>query len=216
MERREFDQTARRGGTHASDARHGFLASAIYPLSLWRTLRANEFEASDLAAIEGLLAKTVLFGQPKWRDAVAGDVPAAVAVAVSLLPIDNVTFQVDLAMTALIRGAIEGDFAAAIVVANILRHLPGSMLLHRRIATSWWVSNLTALRVLTRKDEPTANPGVTAPAPVTKRVNHVSRKSAAPKALKHRRTVPEIALGAPRPSHLSLVSALFGDREDAS
>ena len=216
LERREFSQTARRGGTHASDAGHGFLASAIYPLSLWRTLRANEFEASDLAAIEGLLANTVLLGQPKWRGAVAGDVPSAVAVAVSFMPVDEITVQVDIAMTALIRCAAEGDFAAAIVAANILRNLPGAMRLHRRIATSWFVSNLMTLRAMTGKGGSAAKPGGPTPAPVTKRVNHVSRKSAAPKAVKHRRTIPENALGAPRRSHLSCVSPLFGGPEDAS
>jgi len=215
MERREFSQTARRGGTHASDAGHGFLASAIYPLSLWRTLRANEFEASDLAAIEGLLANTVLLGQPKWRGAAAGDVPSAVAVAVSFMPVDNITVQVDIAMTALIRCAAEGDFAAAIVAANILRNLPGAMRPHRRIATSWFVSNLMTLREMTGKGGSAAK-RVSPPALVTKRVNRVSRKSAAPKALKHRRTVPENALGAPQRSHLSCVSPLFGGPEDAS
>ena len=121
---------------------HDFFDSATYPLSLWRTLRAVQFEATDLTAIRLLLAKLVLFDRPKWRDAIAGDAAAAIAVAVSFLPIDNVTHQVDLAMTALIRCAIEGDLAAAIVVANILRRLPGSAPSHRQIATSWFVSNL--------------------------------------------------------------------------
>jgi hypothetical protein len=159
-ERCEFSQTERRGGTRASDAGHGFLASAIYPLSLWRTLRADEFEASDLAAIRGLLANTVLLGQPKWRGAVAGDVPSAVAVAVSFMPVNKITVQVDIAMTALIRCAAEGDFAAAIVAANILRNLPAAMRLHRRIATSWFVSNLTTLRVMTGNGRSPAKPGV--------------------------------------------------------
>ena len=68
----------------------------------------------------------------KWRDAVGGDVSAAVSVAVSFLPIDKVTVQVDIAMTALVGYAIEGDNAAAIVLSNILRNLPESRPLHRR------------------------------------------------------------------------------------
>jgi hypothetical protein len=148
-ERREFNATSRRG--EAADVGHAFFASEIYPLSLWRTLRAEEFEAPDLAAIRRLLAKTVLFGQPKWPGAVAGDAAAAIAVAASFLPINNVTFQVDLAMTALISCAVEGDLASAIVVANILRHLPGSAPSHRQIATSWFVSNLAIASRRTRR-----------------------------------------------------------------
>jgi hypothetical protein len=140
--RGEFSGTPRGSEQHPADVGHDLVDSAIYPLSLWRTLRAAEFEAPSLVAIRSLLAKTVLFGQPKWPAAVAGDTAAAIAVAASFMPIDNVTFQVDLAMTALIRCAVEGDLAAAIVVANILRHLPGCSPSHRQIATSWFVSNL--------------------------------------------------------------------------
>jgi hypothetical protein len=213
--RGEFSQTARHVVALASDAGHGFLASAIYPLSLWRTLRADEFEANELAAIKGLLANTVLLGQPKWRGAVAGDVPSAVAVAVSFMPVDTITVQVDIAMTALIRCAAEGDFAAAIVAANILRNLPGAMRLHRRIATSWFVSNLTTLRAMTGKGGSAAKPGVSPPALVAKAVKQRASKRAAPKVTKPRQAfLPNVVV--PRRSQISLVSQLYGDREGSS
>jgi hypothetical protein len=203
------------GGAHASDVGHGFLASAIYPLSLWRTLRADEFEASDLAAIKGLLANTALLGQPKWRGAVAGDVPSAVAVAVSFMPVDKITVQVDIAMTALIRCAAEGDFAAAIVAANILRNLPGAMRLHRRIATSWFVSNLTMLRAMTGKGGSAANPGVSPAALAAKTMKQRASKRTAPNLTKPRQTLlPSVVV--PRCSQIALVSQLFGDREGSS
>jgi hypothetical protein len=211
----EFSQTARHVGAHAPDAGHGFLASAIYPLSLWRTLRADEFEATDLAAIRGLLANTVLLGQPKWRGAVAGDVPSAVAVAVSFMPVNKITVQVDIAMTALIRCAAEGDFAAAIVAANILRNLPAAMRLHRRIATSWFVSNLTTLRVMTGKGGSAAKPDVSPAALVAKAVKQRASKRATPKVTKPRQTLlPSVVV--PRCSQIPLVSQLFGDREGSS
>lgn len=178
---RNFSGPPRRGERYPADAVHDFFDSAIYPLSLWRTLRAAQFEAADLTAIRVLLAKLALLGRSKWRDAVAGDAPAAIAVALSFLPIDNVTRQVDVAMTALVRCAIEGDLAAAIVIANILRNLPGSTPLHRQIATSWFVSNLAMASARTRKFRSESLPGsphlpiATDDARRLARRNHISR-----------------------------------------
>jgi len=139
---------AQREGGNADDAAGRMVADRAQPapLSLWRTLRAEQFRAEDLDAILRILSNTELLGQQKWSEAITGDVPATVAVAVSFMPVQSVTPQVDLAMSALARCAIEGDLAAAIVLANILRHLPGVTVSHRRIATSWFVSNLAFAR----------------------------------------------------------------------
>ena len=127
---------ARRAGSHRAPARN--------PLTAWRTVRAGEFTCEDLVAIKEILSKSALFGSSKWDEAVAGDVPSAIAVAVSFIPIAVITPQIDLALTALVRFAIEGDPAAAVVLSNVLRNLPGGRAGHRRIATSWFVSNLAA------------------------------------------------------------------------
>lgn len=137
-----------------SGSRPDVLDSAFDPWSLWRTLRAEQFNAQDLQTIRRLLTKTVLLGQPKWEEAARGDAPAAVAVAVSFFPMDEVTVPADLAMTALIRCAIEGDPAAAIVISNVLRNLPGCFAFHRQIATSWSVSNLAQARGSRRDRKP--------------------------------------------------------------
>jgi hypothetical protein len=112
--------------------------------SLWRTMRAEQFGAQEFGNIQRLLVRIELFGHRNWQSAVDGDVPAAIAVALSFLPVTQLTLQFDIAMTALIKLAIGGDPAAAIVASNILRNLPGSHPLHRQIATSWFVSNLAA------------------------------------------------------------------------
>jgi hypothetical protein len=134
--RKPVAPAARRAGSHLDPARN--------PLTAWRTVRAGQFTSEDLVAIKELLSRTALFGNSKWDEAVAGGVPSAIAVAVSFIPIAVITPQIDLALTALVRFAIEGDPAAAIVLSNILRNLPGGRAGHRRIATSWFVSNLAA------------------------------------------------------------------------
>jgi hypothetical protein len=112
------------------------------PLASWRTLRALDFSFHDVTSMRTLLARTTLLGQPKWAAAAGGDGAAAVAVAISFIPTEKITSSLDLAMTASIACAIEGDPGAAIVASSILRHLPGATPRHHQIVTSWFVSNL--------------------------------------------------------------------------
>ena len=123
---------------------------AVYPLTLWRTLDAQQFGSRDVKSLRALLAKTSLLGQPKWAAAVNGDASAAVAVAVSFIPVDELTLPLDLAMTALIACAVEGDPGAAIVASNILLNLPSASPRHHQIAASWFVSDPTTVRPIKR------------------------------------------------------------------
>jgi hypothetical protein len=154
-------------------------------LSSWRTLRALDYSFHDLTSMRALLAKTTLLGQPKWAAAVGGDGPAAVAVAISFIPAEQITLSMDLAMTALIACAIEGDPGAAIVASNILRHLPDATPRHHQIATSWFVSNLATCAF--RKPGRAATKEGTAGAV---EVGPSEPNPAAPKAYEFWRTIP--------------------------
>ena len=134
---------------------------AVYPLTLWRTLDAQQFSSRDVKSLRALLAKTSLLGQPKWAAAVNGDAPAAVAVAVSFIPADELTLPLDLAMTALIACAVEGDPGAAIVVSNILLNLRSASPRHQQIAASWFVSDPTTVRPIKRTAATTQAPNFT-------------------------------------------------------
>jgi hypothetical protein len=157
------------------------------PLASWRTLRALDFSFHDVTSLRTVLAKTTLLGQPKWAAAVAGDGAAAVAVAISFIPAEKITQSLDLAMTALIACAIEGDPGAAIVASNILRHLPGATPRHHQIATSWFVSNLATCA--SRK----AGGAATEAAPLANAVEWTEPSefnAAAPKSYELWRTIP--------------------------
>jgi hypothetical protein len=121
----------------------------LNPLSLWRMLCARQFTDADVLSMQHAVAKVVPFGVSKWP-AARNDVAAAVGAAFDLLPLDEPTLPFDLCMTALGLHAIEGDSAAAIVLSNILRNLPGHTRSHRRIATSWFVANLASAAALGR------------------------------------------------------------------
>ena len=133
----------------SNDDRLDALQSAFEPLSLWRTLSAHQFTGSDMQSMQRVIANVVPFGVPKWT-AAGNDVAAAVGAAVDFLPLDKLSVPFDLCMTALAVHAIEGDSAAAVVLSNVLRGMPGRTLLHRRIATSWFVSNLATAAARSR------------------------------------------------------------------
>lgn len=125
----------------SDDERPDALASALEPLSLWRTLTAHQFTASDVRSMQQTVAKVVPFGVEKWTVA-RDDVAAAVGAAVAFLPLEELTVPFDLCMTVLAVHAIEGDAAATMILSRVLRSLPGQYRFHRRIATSWFVANL--------------------------------------------------------------------------
>ena len=52
--------------------------------------------------------------------ALKGDPAAAIGVAFSLMPVEEMTLKVDIAMTALLRCVLERNAAAALVLAQIL------------------------------------------------------------------------------------------------
>jgi hypothetical protein len=146
-----------------------------------------EFGSHDVTSMRALLAKTSLLGQPKWAAATRGDGPAAVAVAVSFIPVDKITLSFDLAMTALVACAIEGDAGAQIIVANILFHLRGAAAGHQQIATSWFTSNPAAAGVSGKRR------GETAEVPLTnglKRIEPSKSEAMVPKAHELWRTIP--------------------------
>jgi hypothetical protein len=69
------------------------------------------------SALEGL---AVIGGGKDLAAALQGDVAAAIAVALSRVPLREVTLQTDIAMTGLLRCALKDDPAAVLVLSHIL------------------------------------------------------------------------------------------------
>jgi hypothetical protein len=110
---------------------------------LWREKNAQQFDDTDLAAVRGILAKAVLMNEPKWAEARTGNAADAIALAVAEWPITVLTSRVDLIMTAVLLAAMTSA-AAAVVLAHVVRQLPGGTKHHKRIAASWLARNLRA------------------------------------------------------------------------
>lgn len=91
------------------------------PLQWWRTLPSGAFRDAEQLLLLAMLERIrVLRGGDDLAAALGGDLAAAIGVAFSLMPIEEFTLEVDIAMTALLRCAVERDATAALVMAQIV------------------------------------------------------------------------------------------------
>ena len=91
------------------------------PLAWWRTLPSDAFGDGERLFMEATLEQIhVLHGGDDFAAALEGDASAAISVAFSLMPIEEITPSVDIAMTALLRCLLRGNAAAALVLAQVL------------------------------------------------------------------------------------------------
>jgi hypothetical protein len=97
------------------------MADGISPLAWWRTLPEKAFrDAERLLLLATLQQIEVLHGGDEFAAALKGDPAAAISVAFTLMPIEEITLKNDLAMTALLRCVLEHKAAAALVLAQVL------------------------------------------------------------------------------------------------
>jgi hypothetical protein len=62
----------------------------------------------------------MLHGDDDIDAALRGDAAAAISVALAVMPITNITLQVDIAMTTLLRSALEPNAASSLVMAQVV------------------------------------------------------------------------------------------------
>lgn len=92
------------------------------PLDLWRTCKPELLSPRDVGRLRKCLLDTTLPSEPDWKRAILGDVAVAIAIAVRQLKFHRITDpEIDLALSAVLACAIEGDAAAAVLVSSALR-----------------------------------------------------------------------------------------------
>lgn len=115
----------------------------VPPVQWWRTQPCEAFGDADRILVSATLARIgVLRGGDDLPLAIAGDAEAAIAAALDQMPVDEITLPVDITMTALVRAALDGNPAAALVMAQVIGltdlghehevELAGSWLAHGR------------------------------------------------------------------------------------
>ena len=108
------------------------------PVTWWRKLPAHAFRDQERAQIDETLRHVdVLRGGDELRAALNGYVAAAIATALSLMPVENIDFHTDITMTALLQYALNGNASAALVLAQIVGLSDVGHSLTRELSVSW-------------------------------------------------------------------------------
>ena len=108
-------------GGPAAEPSWPYCAEDGHPIGWWRMLPPRLLGETERVLVNSALQRlAIIGGGAEVAAALQGDAAAATSVALSLVPLREVTLQVDLAMTALLSCALNGDAAAVLVLAHIL------------------------------------------------------------------------------------------------
>jgi len=91
------------------------------PLAWWRMLPPHFFRDTERLLLRATLENlAVIDGGKDVAAALKGDPAAAVTVALSLIPLRELTLPADISMTALLSCTLNGDRASGLVMSHIL------------------------------------------------------------------------------------------------
>ena len=115
-----------------------FKADGTSPLAWWRTLPPDAFGDAERLLLQATLDQIdVLHGGDDFAAALKGNPAAAIGVAFSLMPVEEMTLKVDIAMTTLLQCVLERNAATALVLAQILGLTDLGHPFATELATSW-------------------------------------------------------------------------------
>lgn len=115
-----------------------FKAENSSPLTWWRRLPPDAFRDAERPLLcTTLPGISVLHGGDDLAAAMRGDAAAAIGAALDLMPIEEITLQVDITLTALMRTALDGNAASALVMAPIVGLTDLGHELTIELAASW-------------------------------------------------------------------------------
>jgi hypothetical protein len=102
--------------------------------------------ADHLGDAQHLLRTTLqtvhVIGGRAWLGALQGDAAACIAVALGVLPVVDLTFEVDFVMSALTANSLAGNAASTLVLSHILRQVPLDHPFANELSVSWLALNL--------------------------------------------------------------------------
>ncbi|WP_271599414.1 hypothetical protein [Bradyrhizobium sp. CCBAU 45384] len=121
----------RRTGAYRAGGRPDFLERARrnvpvrvlfpHPLSWWRTRRPGEFKEVDIYIARFVLSKSAIIGEAHWHLGAAGNAAIAINVARRANKRRGASLvSLDVAMTAVLCIALEGNIEAKLFIAAIL------------------------------------------------------------------------------------------------
>jgi hypothetical protein len=130
-------------------SKHEFIEASAdtEPLNWWRQFSAEELGPRDATQIRRALRRVAIYGEPGWPDAVRGVAAEAIGVAIRVaVKQQSVDEVVDIAMSAVVAAAIDGDPAARDFLAHMLMRRAASDAAAAALAKSWIAANRAAER----------------------------------------------------------------------
>lgn len=92
------------------------------PLMWWRTRQPQSFTEKDLSPLRCSLIGTTALSDPEWPEAIAGGPVATLSIGLRMLRRHGIgAREIDLAISAALACAIEGDATSPILISSALR-----------------------------------------------------------------------------------------------
>jgi hypothetical protein len=123
----------------------------VTPLEWWRTMPANHLGEGPQCVLREMLDKVSLVKRRQWLSAMRGDAATSIAVAIEAMPINRITLEVDLMMTALMVCALDGNSGAVLVLAHILHRAPLDHPFGQELSISWLALNFRRARHMQKR-----------------------------------------------------------------
>jgi hypothetical protein len=113
-------------------------AETCSPLTWWRQLPPEAFGDTERLQLANTIGRIgVLRGGADIAAAMRGDAAAAIGAVLDLMPVGEMTLQVDITMTALVCAALDGSAAGALVVAQVIGLTDLGHELNIELAAAW-------------------------------------------------------------------------------
>lgn len=112
-------------------------------LTWWRKLPSDMFGIAErYLVLETLKHVSVLHADESTVAALDGNATAAIGVAFSFMPIEEISLPADIAMTALLRCALDRNAAAALVLTQVLGLTNLGHPFAKELSASWYTHGL--------------------------------------------------------------------------
>ncbi|TFV48045.1 hypothetical protein [Bradyrhizobium niftali] len=131
---------SREGGTLEASSPVVRALFQISPLGWWRSVPADAFRATEYLEVRSAIEEVAqLVEGTEVERALQGDADAAIALVMSLMPITQLRgIKTDIAMTAVLSIALEGEPRCALTLAHILDRAEGNPRRADRLCDSWF------------------------------------------------------------------------------
>lgn len=126
---------------HLAPTSSALVLTPFSPLTWWRTKPPSALLCRGVGGIREALIGTEIHGEPDWHRAILGEAAVAIRIAVKQMKERKITAtEIDLALSAVLACALEGEPASAILISSALRRRSKCDRSCRNLSLLWLVA----------------------------------------------------------------------------